>query len=65
MNGEEVQVGEGNGMVSQIREFATCCLEDTVPDANGRSVRQTMAVIEAAKQSAERDEPVEVSEFDA
>ncbi len=65
LNGEEVPVEEGNGMVSQIREFATCCLAGETPDASGRSVRRTMAVIEAAKQSAERDVPVDVSEFDA
>jgi UDP-N-acetylglucosamine 3-dehydrogenase len=65
LNGEEVEVdGAGSGMTNQIREFADCCLEGKTPDANGRSVRHTMAVIEAAKQSAERNEPVPVSEFD-
>ena len=51
-------------MVNQIQEFASCCLEDKVPDAESRSVRHTMAIIEAAKQSAERNQPVLVSEFD-
>lgn len=63
MNGAEVAVegSSGDGMKTQIREFAECCLEGREPDASGRSVRHTMAVIEAAKQSAERDEPVLVA----
>ena len=65
LNGEEVEVdGAGSGMGNQVREFADCCLEGKTPDASGRSVRHTMAVIEAAKQSAERNEAVPVSEFD-
>ena len=65
LNGEEVAIDEPReGMRNQIREFADCCLKGTVPDANGRSVRHTMAVIEASKQSAERGVPVQVSEFD-
>jgi len=66
MNGEEVPVegSTGDGMPNQIREFATCCLEGGTPDASGRSVRHTMAVIEAAKQSAERKETMQVSEFE-
>ena len=65
LNGEEVEIGSaGNGMGNQIREFADCCLKGGTPDASGRSVRHTMAVIEAAKQSAERDEAVLVSEFE-
>ena len=66
LNGEDLPLKETAqvGMPNQIREFATCCLEGKTPDANGRSVRHTMAVIEAAKQSAERNEPVQVSEFD-
>jgi predicted dehydrogenase len=64
LDGEPVEIGEGDGMANQIQEFATCCLEGNVPDASGRSVRHTMAVIEAAKQSAERNEAVLVSEFD-
>ena len=66
MNGGEVpNIGSsGDGMRNQIREFAECCLEGREPDASGRSVRHTMAVIEAAKQSAERDEPVNVAEFE-
>jgi len=66
VNGKEVLVEgtSGDGMRNQIREFAECCLEDREPDASGRSVRHTMAVIEAAKQSAERNEPVQLSEFE-
>ena len=65
LNGEEVPLDEPReGMRNQIHEFATCCLEGKTPDANGRSVRHTMAVIEAAKQSAERGAVVMVSEFD-
>ncbi len=66
MNGKEVPIegSSGDGMKNQIGEFAACCLEGKEPDANGRSVRHTMAVIEAAKQSAERNEPVQVSEFE-
>ena len=65
LNGEEVELEEtsGAGMPNQLGEFATCCLEGGTPDASGRSVRHTMAVIEAAKQSAERNEAVEVAEF--
>ena len=48
---------------SQTGEFIRCCLEGIEPDASGRSVRHTMALIEAAKQSVERNEPVLISEF--
>ena len=66
LNGEEVEIAgtTKEGMPNQIREFADCCLTGRTPDANGRSVRHTMAVIEASKQSAERDEAVMVSEFE-
>jgi predicted dehydrogenase len=66
LNGKEVQIegSSGEGMKNQIREFAECCLEGREPDASGRSVRHTMAVIEAAKQSAERNETVQISEFE-
>ena len=66
VNGEEVPIKAptGVGMRNQVAEFATCCLEGGTPDANGRSVRHTMAAIEAAKQSAERNAPVQVAEFD-
>jgi predicted dehydrogenase len=66
MNGQEVAIdgSSGEGMRRQIHEFADCCLNGRIPDANGRSVRHTMAVIEATKQSAERNKPVLVSEFD-
>ena len=50
----------GENLRTEIREFASCCLEGRTPDANGHSVRHTMVVIEAAKQSAERNEVVEV-----
>jgi len=65
LNNEEVSIEgtSGEGMLNQIREFAQCCLAGCEPDASGRSVRHTMAVIEAAKQSAERNEVVQVSEF--
>lgn len=66
LNGEEVLVerSASEGMREQITEFANCCLTNQQPDANGRSVRHTMAVIEAAKYSAEREEPVQISEFE-
>jgi len=66
VNGEEVAVENTTkvGMLNQVHEFADCCINGKVPDANGRSVRHTMAMIEAAKLSAERDEPVFLSEFD-
>ena len=65
LNEEEILVeGTENAMRNQIEEFAACCMEDREPDASGRSVRHTMTVIEASKQSAERNEPVEVSEFE-
>jgi predicted dehydrogenase len=66
MNGEEVAIegSSGQGMQIQINDFAECCLTGRQPDASGRSVRHTMAVIEATKQSAEWNKPVLVSEFD-
>ncbi|MDP6779738.1 MAG: Gfo/Idh/MocA family oxidoreductase [Candidatus Latescibacteria bacterium] len=66
LNGEAVELDGENrdGMVRQVQEFATCCMEDTEPDASAMSVRHTMAIIEAAKQSAERGEVVMVSEFE-
>lgn len=66
LNGEPVPVEEGTsaGMSNQVREFARCCLEGGEPDASGRSVRHSMAVIEAAKLSAERNAVVELAEFD-
>ena len=64
VNGKEVAVeGSEDSKLSQTAEFATCCLEGKEPDASGRSVRHTMAVIEAAAQSAERNAPVLVSEL--
>ena len=66
VNGEVIPVegATSDGMRNQIREFATCCLEGGTPDASGRSVRHTMAVIEAAEHSAERGEKVGVAEFE-
>lgn len=65
LNGENIPIGETLevGMANQIREFATCCLEGNVPDANGKSVRHTMEVIEAVKKSSERNAPVRISEL--
>ena len=64
VNGKEVPIDVTSrvGMPSQIAEFVDCCLNGKVPDANGRSVRHTMAVIEAVKLSAECGEPVMVDE---
>jgi predicted dehydrogenase len=66
MNGQEVAVNgsSGQGMQIQINDFAESCLTGKVPDASGRSVRHSMAIIEATKQSAERNKPVLVAEFD-
>ncbi len=66
MNGQDVAIdgSSGQGMKLQIQAFADSCMTGEVPDASGRSVRHTMAVIEATKQSAERNKPVLVSEFD-
>jgi len=67
VNGEDVPFEENSnrvGMPGQIGEFADSCLNGKTPDASGRSVRHTMAMIEAAKLSAERNVPVELSEFD-
>ena len=63
VNGKEVSIDETTrvGMPNQIGEFVDCCLNGKVPDANGRSVRHTMAVIEAAKISAESGESVMIS----
>lgn len=65
LNGQPVEI-EGtarDGMQNQIDEFASCCLEGRTPDADGKSVRHTMAAIEAAMISAERNVPVSLSEF--
>jgi len=59
-----VTVGSGEAMENQVREFASCCLEGRTPEASGKNVRHTMAVIEAAKQSADSGKPVLVSELD-
>jgi len=66
MNGQEVAVdgSSGQGMKLQIEAFTESCLTGKEPDASGRSVRHSMAVIEAAKQSAERNKPILVSELD-
>ncbi len=66
VNGEQVEVEDGitTGMTDQIREFADCCMTGHEPDASGRSVRHTVAVIEAARLSAERGEVVQVAELD-
>ena len=65
MNGENVVVeGSEDSKLNQAGEFATCCLEGKEPDASGRSSRHTIAIIEAAMRSAERNEPVLLSEFD-
>jgi predicted dehydrogenase len=67
VNGEEIDFDQNSnrlGMPNQIGEFAECCLQGKVPDASGRSVRHTMAMIEAAKLSAERNAPVKLSELD-
>ena len=65
LNGQPVEVPEPTapGMLSQVREFVECCLTGREPDASGRSVRATMAAIEAAKLSAERGMPVDLAEF--
>ncbi|MBD3185122.1 hypothetical protein GF312_22770 [Candidatus Poribacteria bacterium] len=65
LNGKEVEIDGSNsqGMTKQIWDFADCCLIGRQPDASGKSVRHTMAVIEAVKQSAERNEKVDVAEF--
>jgi len=65
VNGENVVVeGSEDSKLNQAGEFATCCLEGKEPDASGRSSRHTIAIIEAAMRSAERNEPVLLSEFD-
>ena len=66
LNGEPVEVQDpvATGMRDQIGEFADCCLTGREPDASGRSVRHTMAVIEAARLSSERGEAVQVAELD-
>ena len=66
LNGEDVEVvgDTGDGMPNQVREFVTCCLEGGEPDANGRSVRHTMAILTAVALSAERGEAVDLKELD-
>jgi len=65
VNGEEVPVegAPADGMGNQIAEFGHCCLCGGTPDANGESVRHTMAVIEAARLSAEGGEVVKVADL--
>jgi predicted dehydrogenase len=48
----------------EVEQFAKCCIENTIPDASGRSVRHTMAVIEAARLSAEWNAAVELTELE-
>lgn len=63
-NGNPVETaGAADGMLHQIAEFVRCCREGGEPDASARSVRHTMAAIEAAKLSAERNAPVDLEEL--
>ena len=66
LNGEPVGLERSTtgGMERQVGEFAECCLNGGEPDASGRSVRHSMAIIEAAQQSAERGAPVALTEFE-
>jgi predicted dehydrogenase len=53
----------GLSMRSELEHFAVTCLEHGTPDSNGQSVRETMAVIEAARLSAERGAVVDLAEL--
>ena len=60
-------IGTGDtsqGMPNQVQEFVTCCLKGSTPDANGRSVRHSMAILTAVALSAERGQPVDLTELD-
>ena len=62
LNGAEVPVegSAADGMPNEFAEFARCCREGGTPDADGRSSRRTMAVVEAALESAETNRIVDV-----
>jgi len=72
VNGETLTVGgeeqhvpmqEGGGMYTQIAEFASAVLEDREPEASGKDVRRTYALLEAAKLSMKEGRIVDASQL--
>jgi predicted dehydrogenase len=68
--GEEAQIIEtppepGSGMEAQMREFLAAVREDREPEASGRRVRATMALLEAVHRSMTEERVVELAELGA
>jgi len=65
VGGEEQQVPmqEGGGMYTQIAEFASAVLEGREPEASGKDVRRTYALLEAAKLSMKEGRIVDASQL--
>ena len=66
LDGTEVPNLESNSgaMRSQMADFAECAQCGGTPDADGRSVRHTMAILEAVKLSIARGQPVDLREVE-
>jgi len=65
VGGEErhVPMQEGGGMYTQIAEFASAVLEGREPEASGKDVRRTYALLEAAKLSMKEGRIVDASQL--
>jgi len=63
VGGEERQVPmqEGGGMYTELAEFASAVREDREPEASGKDVRRTYALLEAAKLSMKEGRIVDAS----
>jgi len=65
VGGEErhVPMQEGGGMYTQMAEFASAVLEGREPEASGKDVRRTYALLEAAKLSMDEGRIVDASQL--
>jgi len=65
VGGEErhVPMQEGGGMYTQLAEFASAVLEGREPEASGKDVRRTYALLEAAKMSIKEGRIVDASQL--
>jgi len=63
VGGEErhVPMQEGGGMYTQLAEFASAVLDGREPEASGKDVRRTYALLEAAKLSMKEGRIVDAS----
>ena len=66
LDGQEVPDMESNSvaMRNQMADFAACATRGGTADADGRSVRHTMAILEAVKLSIARGQPVALSDVE-